>query len=662
MNLLEVGDLPPEFLQSEDVEEAVLVGVGDDIQEDGETQIVYVDNVSDIELLPADGYTRWNTEDVTIEEVSDNQGQIAIQQFVDEEGTVYDSSQFEYSSNGDVTLQRGPFMDRNLTIDNGVITRYVDYDEIEYIDDDILPLENETLIAGEPVVDNVSVVGGDDALAEYDEGVDAEQGPALRRKPPTIVQCDICGVVLKHPSKIEAHMRTHTGEKPYECNICGTKFSQRTPMLNHVRRHMGQTPYECSYGCGKKFVNNALRNAHELRHIGAKRAGPPRPHLKPPKVTVCTRAVMKADQRRQRSEEERSTMVDFAPPLGQIEPPISAAASKRLDEIIESVISGVPIKKRKTRTSRAPLLVQCQICGLMLKHASKIRAHMRTHTGDRPFSCPHCPERFSASGTLRTHIKRKHTEGERPYACTWDCGKRFVSLSTRNEHERVVHAGTKRYECTVTGCFRMFTRRYYLMLHRQREHGLLYKPVFDPEEVVNAEKEADQDLRQGQEQQQTACSYGQMDQILLDPSTNMLVHVSEDGMVLEPEADQHTFMQGEFVEDPEENTLTELMESQLPDINSPNSYIEDDGKLVRYISSDVGLNPEASGMLGVPLLEQQLNEDGDLEEMPCLSSEDSVDCLESVDRSSSKLSFDTGPVNTLKRRFTKRPSILARRH
>ncbi|VDL87054.1 unnamed protein product [Nippostrongylus brasiliensis] len=78
MNLLEVGDLPPEFLQSEDVEEAVLVGVSDDIQEDGETQIVYVDNVSDIELIPADGYTRWNNDDVTIEEVSDNQGQVRL--------------------------------------------------------------------------------------------------------------------------------------------------------------------------------------------------------------------------------------------------------------------------------------------------------------------------------------------------------------------------------------------------------------------------------------------------------------------------------------------------------------------------------------------------------------------------------------------------------
>lgn len=492
------------------------------------------------------------------------------------------------------------FLDPSLPLDNSIATRYVDYEGVEFIEDDLLPPDGGDVAAGSALIEDDIVVHNetvDDDLTvtEFEDFQEAGQNSLTRRKQATIVQCDICGVFLKHPSKIVAHMRTHTGEKPFECSICGTKFSQRTPMLNHVRRHMGQLPFECNYGCGKKFVNNAQRNAHELRHLGAKRAGPPRPHLKPPKRVICTKLLSKADGRTQQSEEERSTMVDFAPPVGQIETPISAAASKRLDEIIESVISGVPVKKRKKRPSKAPMLVQCQVCGLMLKHASKIRAHIRTHTGDKPFICVFCDEQFSTSGILSMHIKRKHTQGERPYACTWDCGKRFVSLSTRNEHERVVHAGTKRYECNVTGCFRMFTRRYYLMLHRQREHGLLYKPVYDPEEILTAEKEADRELRLEKQRENLSCQYGQSDQILLDPTTNMLVHVSEDGMVLEPEMDQHTFMQGEFVEEAEDVALAELMRSAGSEAAPSTSSSESgDNKANLYLSQQAKLDPEPS--------------------------------------------------------------------
>ncbi|KAK6044718.1 zinc finger, C2H2 type, partial [Cooperia oncophora] len=202
--------------------------------------------------------------------------------------------------------------------------------------------------------------------------------------------------------------------------------------------------------------------------------------------------------------------------------------------------------------------------------------------------------------------------GERPYACTWECGKRFVSLSTRNEHERVVHAGAKRYECTVPGCFRMFSRRQYLMLHRQREHGLLFKPIFNPQEIAEAEKEADRELRLEQ-QENSSCEYSPSDQILVDPTTNMLVHVSEDGMMLEPEVEQHTFMQGEFVEENEEAALEELMADGVSDPDLIGPYLSNDSKVIQFIPSDNEIDPGPSEVVDVPRMKKK-DFHGDTEE------------------------------------------------
>ncbi|XP_047740470.1 longitudinals lacking protein, isoforms H/M/V isoform X34 [Hyalella azteca] len=50
----------------------------------------------------------------------------------------------------------------------------------------------------------------------------------------------------------------------------------------------------------------------------------------------------------------------------------------------------------------------CNICSKPARDKDNLTRHMRTHTGERPFACPHCPYRSSQKTHLKTHVNIKH--------------------------------------------------------------------------------------------------------------------------------------------------------------------------------------------------------------------------------------------------------------
>jgi general transcription factor IIIA len=276
----------------------------------------------------------------------------------------------------------------------------------------------------------------------------AMSGISPRNKFPSelkTIQCTWpnCGKTFNRPARLNAHLRSHTNDRPFRCTYpdCDKSYLEEKHLRQHINgSHSKERHFTCAEpDCGKSFLTSTRLRRHQLVHEGQERF---RCREYPP----CNQSFRKHQtlQRHIRAEH-----LKVAPFQCTHKDPTS-------NEVCTSGFETSNSLKRHIEREHGELKFWCEECGgnggdndetanrvgfptleLLQKHMEK--AHI---------SCMFCDRTFPARDRLENHIELEHAKStlsqRKKFACSWDgCSKTFVKQHNLNAHIRSAHEGVR---------------------------------------------------------------------------------------------------------------------------------------------------------------------------------------------------------------------------